>query len=183
MLGFPQSPAMKAHDCLLHPRAVRHHCGERNPIGSLRRRLAPFCVPPAGEWSPRPCSKIRITSRTNLAFPCDGAATSASRRRPATAPATRSLNATLIVTAGASQSKTGLRSADCEFSFTEKELLSAMTATRRAGLSSGTAPTTRFLIWSPHPSRNARIWRGGWDRDRTGGSKSFGQTSDAGGKA
>jgi hypothetical protein len=37
-----QSPAMKAYDCFLCPRAVRHHGGERNPIGSLRWRLAPF---------------------------------------------------------------------------------------------------------------------------------------------
>jgi hypothetical protein len=33
---------VKAHGCFLCPRTVRHHCGERNPIGSLRRRLAPF---------------------------------------------------------------------------------------------------------------------------------------------
>ena len=37
-----QSPAVKAHDCLLHPPAVRRHCGQRKSIGSLRRRLAPL---------------------------------------------------------------------------------------------------------------------------------------------
>ena len=165
-----QSPAMKAYDCFLHPRAVRHHGGERNPIGSLRWRLAPFAflllTPLLWGWALR-ASQAQGDRRSRK---------SSHRRRGDKRFRTTAGDCTgdkvakwyVDCDGGGVTIENGPEKRGLRVLLQGEGIAFGNDCDTTRGTFVGPAPTTRFLIWSPHRFRNARIWRNGRGRDRTG---------------